>query len=141
MSPKGVLLDFEEALAEGFAKVFPDAATLCDFFHFVRSNLSLVIFSNYLTQVQANVKAIQRLGFKLKSKDVVKGVRSLWYAPTKEEFDSAVAKFLAEWDKDVPAYATYFRRTWLTRYHPEKWASYARADNAPPGNYLGYTYY
>lgn len=35
MSPKGVLLDFEEALADGFVKVFPDAAVLADFFHFV----------------------------------------------------------------------------------------------------------
>lgn len=35
MSPKGVLLDFEEALSEGFVKVFPSAAVLADFFHFV----------------------------------------------------------------------------------------------------------
>lgn len=35
MSPKGVLLDFEEALSEGFVRVFPSATILADFFHFV----------------------------------------------------------------------------------------------------------
>lgn len=79
------------------------------------------------------MKEIQKLGFKKRSKDVVKGVQSLWYAPTKEEFDNAVVTFLAQWDSEIPAYATYFRRNWLDRYHPEKWASYARADNAPSG--------
>lgn len=62
------------------------------------------------------------------------GVQSLWYAPTKPEFDAAVTKFLTEWDERVPAYATYFRRNWLERFHPETWASYARADDAPSGS-------
>lgn len=118
MSPKGVLLDFEEALSEGFVRVFPYAAILADFFHFV----------------QANVKEIQKLGFKAKVKDVVTGVQSLWYAPTKADFDAALGEFLTQWNREVPAYATYFRRNWLNRYHPEKWASYARADNAPAGS-------
>lgn len=48
MSPRGVLLDFEEALSQGFVKVFPEASVLADFFH----------------MVQANVKKIGQLGFK-----------------------------------------------------------------------------
>lgn len=35
MSPEGVVLDFEEALSQGFTNVFPGASVLCDFFHFV----------------------------------------------------------------------------------------------------------
>jgi hypothetical protein len=132
MYPKGVLLDFEEALAEGFAKVFPDAAVLADFFHFVCYSLNSIPFSN-AKQIQANVKTIQKLGFKGRSKDVVKGVQSLWYAPTEPKFKEVLKEFLAKWDEEIPAYATYFRRNWLDRYHPEKWASYARADNAPSG--------
>lgn len=49
MSPKGVLLDFEEALAEGFVKVFPDAAVLADFFHFVSYHSNSFLFF-FLTQ-------------------------------------------------------------------------------------------
>lgn len=133
MSPKGVLLDFEEALSEGFVRVFPDAAVLADFFHFVCSIHSFALLFINVKKVQANVKAIQKLGFKSRSKDVVKGVQSLWYAPTKKDFDAALGEFLVEWDREISAYATYFRRNWLDRYHPEKWASYARVYNAPSG--------
>lgn len=82
------------------------------------------------------MKKIGQLGFKLVSKDVVVGIQSLWYAPTKAEFDAVVTKFSAEWDKRVPAYPTYFRRNWLDRFHPEMWASYARADDAPSGKFI-----
>lgn len=39
---------------------------------------------------------MQKLGFKSRSKDVVKGVQSLWYAPTKKDFDVALGEFVAE---------------------------------------------
>lgn len=113
----------------GLGRLFP----LCIYYTL------LILLSFFLTlflQVQANMKAIQKLGFKGRSKDVSEGIQSLWYAPTEKDFNDALREFLKIWDKEIPAYATYFRRNWLERYHPEKWASYARADNAPSGRLL-----
>ena len=117
MSPLGALLDFEEALSQGFEHVFPEAAVLNDFFHFV----------------QANVKKIGQLGFKSHAHSVVVGVNKLWYARTKANFDKETVEFLAEWDNTVPAYASYFRKNWLKRFKPERWASFGRAGDAPSG--------
>jgi hypothetical protein len=71
MSPKAVLLDFEEALSEVFVKVFPNASVHRDMFHFV----------------QANVKQAGQLGLKSIIKEIVVDVNVLWYAPTKKDFD------------------------------------------------------
>lgn len=117
MSPKGVLLDFEEALGQAFEHVFPCASVLGDFFHFV----------------QANIRRVGELGHKHLAHDVGEALNKVWYAKTKADFDNEVVQFLEEWEDKVPGYTTYFRNNWLNRYHPEKWASYARADDAPSG--------
>lgn len=36
---QGVLLDFKEALAQGFEHIFPEATVLNDFFHFMQANV------------------------------------------------------------------------------------------------------
>jgi hypothetical protein len=54
-----VYLDFEEALADGFTKVFPNTSVMRDFFHFM----------------QANVKKVLQLGMKPYMSDVVAGLR------------------------------------------------------------------
>lgn len=115
MSPLGLLADFEEALAQGFEHVFPEASVFNDFFHFV----------------QANVKKIRQVGYKKYEKDVVIGVNRLWYTKTKTDFEEEVVNFLAEWNGVVSTYATYFRKNWLKQFKPERWASFGRAGNAP----------
>ncbi len=117
MSPKGVFLDFEEALSKGFTNVFPTAAVYRDFFHFV----------------QANVKQIAVLGFKSKAKELVPDLNKLWYAPTKSEFNIEVQQFLDKWDETVPTYTAYFRINWLNRYPTEEWASYGRPGDVRSG--------
>lgn len=117
MSPKGVLLDFEEALSQGFVNVFPGAAVYRDFFHFV----------------QANVKQIAVLGFKSEAKKLVPDLNKLWYAPTKPDFNSEVQVFLDKWDEIVPTYTSYFRTYWLNRYKSEEWASYGRPSDVRSG--------
>jgi hypothetical protein len=117
MLAKYCLLDFEEALADGFCKTFPDVTILNDFFHFI----------------QANVKRASQLGLKSVVKDIVTDLNTLWYKPTKQEFDVYLNAFLNKWDKEAPHYSTYFRSTWLDRYSPIKWASYARPSDAPSG--------
>jgi hypothetical protein len=117
MSPKAVLLDFEEALSEGFIKVFLNAAIQRDMFHFV----------------QANVKQAGQLGLKTNVKEIVVDVNILWYASTKQEFDREVAQFLDKCDKREPSYSTYFRTNWLNRFPPETWASFGRPSDALSG--------
>lgn len=118
MSPFGVLLDFKEALAKGFTNVFPNTHVFGDFFH----------------MIQANVKHIGQLGLKSLVKFIVRGLRTLWHAATKEEFDREVKTFLEELDRRAPRYTEYFRKNWLERYAPEKWASFGRPKDAPSGN-------
>jgi hypothetical protein len=65
---------------------------------------------------------------------VVSGLQSLWYAPTKREFESAREKFLAECYKHVPAYVFYFESNWLEHFHCETWASFGCPSDAPSGN-------
>jgi hypothetical protein len=110
-------LDFEEALADGFTKVFPNASVMRDFFHFM----------------QANVKKVLQLGMKSCMHDVVTGLRCLWHKPTKSNFDTYLNEFIDEWERKAPQYLSYFRSTWLNRYMPAEWASYARASNARSG--------
>jgi hypothetical protein len=110
-------LDFEDALSEGFVRVFPTAIICGDFFHLM----------------QANVKKVRQLHLQAMEKDVVNGVRELFYAASKSEFDGAVANFMSAMDARAPTYASYFRRTWLTHYEPERWASFARPPTAPTG--------
>jgi hypothetical protein len=78
MRPKYCLLDFEKALAEGFRKAVPDALVLHDFFHFI----------------QANVKKVGQLGMKSDVSDIVADLNTLWYKPTKEEFDVCLTEFI-----------------------------------------------
>jgi hypothetical protein len=113
MAPKTALIDFEEALTQGFEHIFPEASVLGDFFHFV----------------QTNVKKIGELGFKNLASEVVVGMNKVWGATPKAAFDREVLQFLTEWDDRMPAYTSYFRKNWLDRYHSEKWAAYARADD------------
>jgi hypothetical protein len=87
MSPKGVLLDFEQALSQGFTRVFPKAAVYRDFFHFV----------------QANVRRMAELGFKPRVKELVSDLNKLWYATTKQHFNEEVELFLAKWDEIAPS--------------------------------------
>jgi hypothetical protein len=117
MTPKGVLLDFEEALSQGFTRVFPKAAVYRDFFHYV----------------QANVKRIAELGFKGKASELVADLNKVWYSPTKQQFNETIEWFLHKWDEMVPTYTAYFRNNWLNRYRPEEWASFGRPSDAPSG--------
>jgi hypothetical protein len=110
-------LDFEDTLSEGFVRVFPTAIVCGDFFHLM----------------QANVKKVRQLHLQAMEKDVVNGVRELFYAASKSEFDVAVANFMSAMDARAPTYASYFWRTWLTHYEPERWASFARPPTAPTG--------
>jgi transposase-like protein len=110
MSPKAVLLDFEETLSAAFINVFPAASVQRDLFHLV----------------QANMKQAGQLGLKAHAKEIVIDVNVLWFAPTKQEFDREVAQFLNKWDKKEPSYSTYFRTNWLNRFLPETWASFGR---------------
>jgi transposase-like protein len=120
IEPQGVYLDFEEALADGFTKVFPNASVRRDLFHFV----------------QANVKKVGQLGMKSDSHEIVVALNLLWHKATKAEFDAYLNEFLDEWDRRAPQYTSYFRSTWLNRYTPAEWASYARPSNARSGNHI-----
>jgi hypothetical protein len=118
LRPKYCLLDFEEALAEGFHKAVPDVLVLHDFFHFI----------------QANVKKAGQLGMKLNVSNIVTDLNTLWYKPTKEEFDVCLAEFIRQWDIRAPQYTAYFRSTWLDLHPPRKWAAYARPSDSPSGS-------
>jgi hypothetical protein len=120
LDPGGVALDFEDALSEGFVRVFPKAIVCGDFFHLM----------------QANVKKTRQLRLQSLEAEITNGVRELFYAPNKNEFDITLANFLKGMDERAPTYASYFRRTWLNHYHPEKWASFARPPTAPTGIYF-----
>jgi hypothetical protein len=113
-------LDFKNALAEGFLRVFPKATICGDFFHLM----------------QANVKKICQLHLQVIKTCLVNGVRELFYAPTKREFDITLENFLKDMDECAPAYAAYFCHTWLDHHPPEKWASFARPVRAPRGIFL-----
>jgi hypothetical protein len=120
LAPLGVALDFEDALAEGFVRVFPRAIICGDFFHLM----------------QANVKKIHQLRLQTLETDVINGVCELFYAVTKVDFDGTLDKFLKKMEERAPAYTSYFRRTWLDHYNPEKWALFARPSTAPTGTLL-----
>jgi hypothetical protein len=117
MSPKEVHLDFEEALSAGFVRVFPNATPMKDFFYFI----------------QANVKKAGQLGMATHRSKIVVRLNTLWYKPTKAEFDTCLKEFLGEWDKKAPQYTAYFCFTWLDRFVPNEWASYARPSNSRSG--------
>jgi hypothetical protein len=97
MTPEAVLADFEEVLTKGFINVFPWTVVYNDYFHFM----------------QVNVRRLGQMGLQSKAEDVMVGLYSLWYAPSKKEFNTALVLFLAEWDRHIPTYTTYFRRNWL----------------------------
>jgi hypothetical protein len=124
LAPTGVALDFEEALAEGFVRVFPNAVVCNDFFHLM----------------QANVKKCRQLHLQSIQPDIVNGVRELFYAASKDEFDLALIRYLKDMDNRAPAYAAYFRRTWLDRYPRERWASFARPPTAPTGTHISFLF-
>jgi hypothetical protein len=108
-----VYLDFEEALSDGFTKVFLNASVMRNFFHFV----------------QANVKKVGQLGMKSDLHDIVIGFNFLWHKATKAEFDTYLNEFLDEWKRKASQYVSYFCSTWLNHYTPAEWASYARSSN------------
>jgi hypothetical protein len=117
MAPEAVMADFEEALTKGFINVFPWAVVYNDYFHFM----------------QANVRQLGQMGLQSKVQSVKVGLHSLWYAPGKKEFNSVLVPFLAEWDKHISTYTSYFQRNWLEHYPPERWASFGRPGNASSG--------
>lgn len=117
MAPLRVILDFEEALGQAFTKVFPTATITRDYFHFA----------------QANVKRMGHFGLKPETKGVVSDLRLLWYSPDKATFDLRLNDSLEKWRSNIPQYASYFESTWLDRFPPEQWASYARSADAPSG--------
>lgn len=124
MAPTGVLLDFEEALAKGFTNIFPGTTPFGDFFHFI----------------QANLNHAGQLGLKLITKDIDQRLRELWHASTKEEFDVLAKDYVNYLYRHAPNYANYFRKNWLERYPPEKWASFGRPSDAPAGTLALFAY-
>jgi hypothetical protein len=117
MEPTGCLLDFEEAMASAWVKVFPNCSIMRDFFHLQ----------------QANTKKMGKLGFSDLRKEIVQDIRVMWYADTKAEFDAHLVVFLGKWDEKAPQYSEYFRRVWIGQHPPNMWASYARGKDAPSG--------
>jgi hypothetical protein len=97
MLPKAVYLDFEQALADGFVKVFPGATPMKDFFHFI----------------QANVRKVKgELKLEKDERMVIRdALRILWHKPTKAEFDTCLQVLLNGWDRRIPQYSAYFRLT------------------------------
>lgn len=71
LDPKYLLLDFEQALSDGFQDVFPNVIIARDRFHFV----------------QANVKRLNKLGLQNLVTEVSQDLSVLWEKPCKEEFD------------------------------------------------------
>ena len=118
LKPKYCLLDFEEALAEGFHKTFPDVIIFKDYFHFK----------------QANMRQLKSLGLKQWCSKVSTQLSALWDKSSKPEFDVCLKELLTEWGINIPKFKGYFQDTWLNRHPPEDWASYARPDNVPSGN-------
>lgn len=117
MNPHGVLVDFEEALVIAFKAVFDLCSIWHDFFHFQ----------------QANVHKLQSMGLSDLRADVSAETRVIWKCSTKTEFDAKTDAFLGKWDEIIPQYTRYFRDTWLKRFPPEEWASFARPKDAPTG--------
>jgi hypothetical protein len=123
MRPEEIHLDFEESLSQGFSGVFPSTTVMKDFFHFV----------------QANVKKAQKLNMKPLLRDLARDLNTLWYQPTKLDFDAYLNQFLDKWDKQSMYYTSYFRSNWLNRFSPREWASCARPDNSRSG--INFTYF
>ncbi len=118
MDPEGVLVDFEEALANAFQDVFPNCEIWHDFFHFQ----------------QANIRKLKKLGLSDIIGEVIADTHLLWKSNSKAKFDENVDKFFSKWNLVIPPYTAYFRKTWLTRFKPELWAFFARPKNAPSGS-------
>jgi transposase-like protein len=122
------VLDFEQALGQGFEAVFRRAKIYRDYFHFV----------------QAQTRKMAKLKYKQHKAEVVTDVRALWYASSEQQFYERVNKFLDKWSKIVPDYATYFEKNWAKRdvrdplphFPPVEWASYGRPPNALSGMLL-----
>jgi hypothetical protein len=118
MDPKYLLLDFKQALSDGFQDVFPNIIITRDRFHFI----------------QANVKHLGKLGLQNLVTEVSQDLGVLWKKPSKEEFDTHLTTFLDKWDRRASQYSEgYFRPNWLSRYPPHEWASYGRSKNTPSG--------
>jgi hypothetical protein len=84
MLPKGFHLDFEPALNNAIANVFPGAAIMNDFFHLV----------------QANVKKARWLRIERNEiRELVHDLNKLWYKATKGEFDVCLQEFLSNWER------------------------------------------
>jgi hypothetical protein len=96
MDPKYLLLDFEQALSNGFQDVFSNVIIARDRFHFV----------------QANVKCLNELGLQSLATEVSQDLGVLWEKPSKEEFDTHLITFLNKWDRRASQYSEgYFRPT------------------------------
>jgi hypothetical protein len=118
MDPKYLLLDFEQALSDGFQDVFPNVIITRDHFHFV----------------QANVKCLNELSLQNLVTEVSLDLSMLWEKPSKEDFDTYLLTFLYKWDRRASQYSEgYFRPTWLNQYPPHEWASYGRSKDTLSG--------
>jgi hypothetical protein len=118
MDPKYLLLDFEQALSDGFKDIFPNVIIARDRFYFT----------------QANVKRLNELGLQNVVSEVSQDLSVLWERPSKEDFNAHLITFLNKWDRRASQYSEgYFCPTWLSQYPPHKWASYGRSKDTPSG--------
>lgn len=92
MHPDEFHLDFEKPLSQALSATFPSATILKDFFHFI----------------QANVKKAKGLNMKPLMRNLVKDLNTLWYQPTKANFDTYLNEFLGKWERLTMYYTTYF---------------------------------
>lgn len=121
MDPTGCLLDFEEALASAWLRVFPKSSIMRDFFHLQ----------------QANRRKMGKIGLSNMKEELKQDIRVLWYSDTKDEFDAHLTTFLDKWDEKAPQYSKYFRRVWVGQHPPSTWASYNRDTDAPSDMCVG----
>jgi hypothetical protein len=120
MDPKYLLLDFKQALSDGFQDVFLDIIIVRDCFHFV----------------QANVKRLNELGLQNLVTEVSQDLGVLWEKPSKKDFDIHLITFLDKWDRRASQYSErYFHPIWLSRYPPHEWAFYGRSRDMPSGKF------
>jgi hypothetical protein len=117
LGPTGCLLDFEEAMASAWITVFPNCSIMRDYFHLK----------------QAKMKKLHKIGLSHLRQEAGHDIGVIWYADTKEEFDTRLEEFLNKWDEKAPQYTDYFRRVWIGQHPPHTWAAFGRGKDTPSG--------
>lgn len=115
-----ILADFEQALRDGFQRVFPTTNIYGDTFHFIQANIRWM----------KRNKGVEHIS------DLIVMLRLLWCSPTTLDFASNLNKFLNYWSQKFPAYSAYFRRMWLETIKPFSWAYFGRTHGVPSGDNL-----